>query len=115
MHKVAQPQVEHAQLDHRSLTQEPNARPGRCRGAGLSGPRLTALVGYLKGACHASFSTIRKLLRDVLGLSVSRGQLAKLVQKVSASLEASYAQLRTSLPTEGRLNVGRGKGVRKAV
>jgi transposase len=79
--------------------------PAGVRGAGLSGPRLTALVGYLKGACHASFSTIRKLLRDVLGLSVSRGQLAKLVQKVSASLEASYAQLRTSLPTEGRLNV----------
>jgi hypothetical protein len=28
--------------------------------AGLAGPRLTALVAYMKGACHASFSTIRK-------------------------------------------------------
>jgi transposase len=27
---------------------------------GLLGPRLTALVAFLKGACHASFSTVRK-------------------------------------------------------
>src|SRR5437660_1376963 len=30
---------------------------------GLFGPNLTALVAYLKGVCHASFSTIRKFLR----------------------------------------------------
>ncbi len=34
---------------------------------GLIGPRLTAWIGFLKGACHMSFSTIRKFLRDVLG------------------------------------------------
>ncbi|MCX7031074.1 MAG: transposase [Spirochaetes bacterium] len=34
--------------------------------AGLFGPRLTALVAFMKGVCHASFSTIRKFLRDVL-------------------------------------------------
>ena len=27
---------------------------------GLVGPRLTALIAYLKGVCHASFSTVRK-------------------------------------------------------
>ena len=35
----------------------------------LIGPRLTAIVGYMKGACHCSFSTIRKFLRDVVGLT----------------------------------------------
>lgn len=73
--------------------------------SGLAGPRLTALVGYLKGACHASFSTIRKFLRDVVGLPISRGQLAKLVQKVSASLRETYEQLRDALPDAERLNV----------
>lgn len=34
------------------------------RGA-LVGPRLTALVGYMKGCCHASYSTIQSFLRDV--------------------------------------------------
>src|SRR5918998_49579 len=39
--------------------------PGVARG-GLVGPALTTLIAYLKGACHASFSTVRKLLRDVV-------------------------------------------------
>jgi hypothetical protein len=39
----------------------------------LLGPRLTALVAYLKSACHASFSTIHAFLRDMIGLTVSRG------------------------------------------
>src|SRR5438093_2985077 len=73
--------------------------------AGLAGPRLTALVGFLKGACHASFSTIRKFLRDVVGVKISRGQLAKLVQKASASLQETYDELLAALPGEARLNV----------
>ena len=40
---------------------------------GLVGPRLTTLIAYLKGACHASFSTIRKFLRDVVRVTISRG------------------------------------------
>src|SRR3954452_22080981 len=39
--------------------------PGIARG-GLVGPSLTTLIAYLKGACHASFSTVRKFLRDVV-------------------------------------------------
>jgi transposase len=73
--------------------------------AGLVGPRLTALVAFLKGVAHASFSTIRKFLRDVLGVTVSRGLLAKVIQKVSASLEAVYDELWSALPQERRLNV----------
>jgi transposase len=73
--------------------------------AGLFGPRLTALVAYLKGVCHASFSTIRKFLRDVIGVNVSRGYLAKLIAKVSASLAASYGELLDRLPDEAALNV----------
>jgi transposase len=73
--------------------------------AGLAGPRLTALVAFLKGVCHASFSTIRKFLRDVVGVTISRGQLAKLVHKVSVSLENTYDELLSALPKEARLNV----------
>jgi transposase len=75
------------------------------RKAGLIGPRLTALVGFLKGACHMSFSTIRKFFRDVIGVSISRGMLGKLVRKVSASLEDPYEALCAMLPGEDRLNV----------
>jgi len=73
--------------------------------AGLFGPRLTALVAFMKGVCHASFSTIRKFLRDVAGVDVSRGYLAKLIAKVSESLAAAYAELFARLPSEAVLNI----------
>lgn len=79
--------------------------PAELRKAGLVGPRLTALVGFLKGACHMSFSSIRKYFRDVIGVPISRGMLGKLVEKVSASLEDPYEALCAMLPNEDRLNV----------
>jgi transposase len=72
---------------------------------GLLGPHLSALVAYLKGVCHASYSTVRKFLRDVLGVTISRGLLAKVVAKVSAALERPYQELLERLPDEDRLNV----------
>ncbi|HKB35154.1 MAG TPA: IS66 family transposase [Gemmataceae bacterium] len=71
----------------------------------LAGPRLTALIAYLKGACHASYSTIRKFLRDVAGVAISRGQLAKVISKVSRALDQPYQELLEKLPAQARLNV----------
>ena len=79
--------------------------PATVQRAGLVGPELTALVGFLRGVCHASFSTIRKYLRDVLKIRISRGQLVKVLQKVSAALAPAYEELWASLPSEPRLNV----------
>jgi transposase len=79
--------------------------PRAVRKAGLVGPRLTALIGYLKGACHCSFSTIRTFLQDVLGVSISRGQLRKVCGKVARSLDPAYQDLLAALPAQERLNV----------
>jgi transposase len=79
--------------------------PRAVEAAGLFGPRLTALVAYMKGVGHASFSTIRKFLRDVVGVTVSRGYLAKVIAKVSRSLAAAYDELLDCLPGEASLNV----------
>lgn len=79
--------------------------PREVPAAGLAGPQLTALVGYLKGACHCSFTTIQRFLRDVLKVSLSRGQLRKLCGKVADSLETSYQQLLSALPTQQILNI----------
>jgi transposase len=72
---------------------------------GLIGPVLTAQIAYMKSALHASFSSIRKYVRDVMGLTVSRGQLSKIVQKVSAALEEPYGELMALLRNEDILNV----------
>jgi transposase len=72
---------------------------------GLVGPQLTALIAYMKGACHASYSTIRTFLRDVVGVTLARSQLCKIIGKVSAALEKPYDELLKLLPQEEVLNV----------
>src|SRR3954447_109809 len=56
--------------------------PAVVESGGLAGPRLTTLIAYLKGACHASYSTVRKFLRDVVQITISRGQLSNIIRKV---------------------------------
>ncbi len=79
--------------------------PSQLLNEGLFKARLTALVAYMKNLCHASFSTIRKFIRDVLGEKVSRGYLVKVIQKVSQSLERPYEELLERIPLEATLNV----------
>lgn len=79
--------------------------PAAVRRAGASGPQLTALVAYLKGVCHCSFTTIQSYLRDVLGLRFSRGYLRKLCGKVTQGLDGAYEELLAVLPQQKQLNV----------
>jgi transposase len=79
--------------------------PAHIQKGQLIGPRLTAVIAYMKGGCHCSFSTIRKFLRDVAGVTISRGQLSKLIQKASAAFEQAYNELLEHLPNEAKLNV----------
>ena len=79
--------------------------PAEVRKAGLCGPELTSIIGFLKGACHASFATIRKYLRDVYGLQLSRGTLAKIIRKVSEAIAPIYDGLFEQLKVERVLNI----------
>ena len=47
--------------------------PPEIRRAGLMGPNLTALVGWLKACGHVSYGRIEEFFRDVLNLSISGG------------------------------------------
>jgi transposase len=81
------------------------ALPTPIERGGLVGPQLTALIAFMKGACHASFSTIRTFLRDVVGVTISRGQLSKILGKVSEALAKPYEELEALLRSEASLNV----------
>src|SRR5207247_403639 len=72
---------------------------------GLAGPQLTALIAYMKGVCHASFSTTRTYLEDIVGVTISRGQLSKILGKVTAALDRPYEELLQVLPDEDWVNV----------
>ena len=73
--------------------------------AGLCGPRLSALVGYLKGHCRMSYTLIQDFCGEVMTLAISTGQLARVVQKNSAALAAAYQQLLEALPRQKVLGV----------
>lgn len=79
--------------------------PPEVSAAGLCGPRLSAFIGYLKGGCRMSYSLIQDLLRDVMNIDLSTGQLAKIVQKTSTALEPAYEQLVSALPRQEVLGV----------
>jgi transposase len=81
------------------------ALPAAVATGGLVGPNLTVLIAYLKGVCHASFATVRKFLRDIAGVTIARGQLAKVIAKVSEALAGPYDDLLAALPAEAVLNV----------
>ncbi len=59
----------------------------------------------MKYVCHLSFSTLRKFVRDILGVKVSRGYLWKLIQKIGTAIDAPYNELLDRLPLEKILNV----------
>jgi transposase len=79
--------------------------PPQIAGAGTFGPRFTAWVAYLKGACHASFGTIQQLLREGYGLRIATGTLARLCHRVSRSLQTSYDDLRRQIPAQASLHI----------
>ena len=63
------------------------------------------MIAYLKGVCHASFSTVRTYVRDVLRVTISRSQLAVIIGKVTRALEQPYQELFDRLPDQERLNI----------
>src|SRR5260370_19251559 len=79
--------------------------PSHIEKGGLAGAELTALIAFMKGVCHASFSTIRTFLRDIVGVTISRSELVKIIGKVSSALEGPYEELLLLLPSEDILNV----------
>lgn len=72
---------------------------------GLVGPNLTTLIAFMKGSCHASYSTIRTFLRDVVGVTLARSTLANTIDKVSQALDGPYEELKLLLPDEAVLNI----------
>jgi len=72
---------------------------------GLVGPRLTGLIAYLKGPCHASYSTVRTFLRDVARVTIARSEVNNIIKKVTEALAVPYTELLQMLPNEAFVNV----------
>jgi len=71
----------------------------------LFGPRLQALIGYMKGALHASYSGLGDFCREVLDINVARSHLCNIIARVSEALAGPHEALRRHIPTEPVLNI----------
>ena len=71
----------------------------------LFGVRLQALMGYMKGSLHASYTALAGFCDDVLNLKVSRSHLCTVIARVSGVLAAPYQELQEHVPTEAVLHV----------
>ena len=71
----------------------------------LFGLRLQTLVGYMKGALHASYTSLAAFWADVLGIGVTRSHLCNTIGRVNDALAAPYDELAEHIPTEPVLHV----------
>ncbi len=90
--------------EHCQTSVKPDWPPGLVE-AGLTGPGLIALIGFLKGGCGMSIGTIKRYLRDCMQLHLSKGYIAKLLNRISGCLDEPYAELERLLPNEPLVNV----------
>ncbi len=79
--------------------------PDAIKNAGLCGPRLMALIAFLKAGLHASFNSIRIFLRDVFRITFAKSFIYKLIRKTSKALLGPYEELLKQIPLETKLNV----------
>ena len=71
--------------------------------ANLNHPNIVAIYdwGQERGTYFIVMEYVRgRSLRDVVQVTISRGQLAKIIAKVSAALEQPYAELLEDLPAQ---------------
>lgn len=71
----------------------------------LFGPRLQSMIGYMKGTLGVSYSELQQFCSDVVGISVSTGFIANVVQRVSKALKAPYEELESVLSEQDSLNI----------
>ena len=70
----------------------------------IFGPRMLAMIGWLKSRAHCSYTTIATWMEDVLQVPVSRGYLAKLCNgPISASLADAHNELKAAIPQQPEL------------
>ena len=71
----------------------------------LFGPRLQALIAYLKGNLGASYTEVSQFCADVLGVQASRGMICRVIARVNEALAKPYQELERTLPQQKALNI----------
>ena len=71
----------------------------------LFGPRLQALMAYMKGSLHASYTGLAEFCREVLDVDVARSHVCNTIGRVNNALAKPYEELAEHVPNEPVLNI----------
>lgn len=71
----------------------------------LCGPRLQALLAYMKGNHGASYTELEQFCQDVLDIQLSRGTICEIIKRVSLTLETPYNELSEYIREVESLNI----------
>jgi transposase len=78
--------------------------PGVVEGQ-LFAPRLQALIAYMKGSLHASYTGLEEFCHEVLDINVARSHLCNTIARVNDALGEPYEELAEHIPTEPVLHI----------
>ena len=71
----------------------------------MCGPRLQALMAYMKGNFGASYTALQQFCSEVLVLPISLGALGKVIKRTSQALAVPYNELALELPKQELLHI----------
>lgn len=71
----------------------------------LCGPRLQALLGYMKGNLGASYMELSQFCEDVFGLGFSKGMICNVIARVNEALKIPYEEVPLHIRQEKALNI----------
>ena len=71
----------------------------------MCGPRLQALMAYMKGNFGASYGALQQFCSEVLALPISLGALGKVIKRVSHALATPYNELAREVPKQELLHI----------
>lgn len=71
----------------------------------LFGPRLQAMMAYMKGSLHATYTGLSEYCREVLDIAVARSHVCNTVGRVNDALAKPYEELSKHVPNEPVLNI----------
>ena len=71
----------------------------------ICGPRLQALMAYMKGNFGASYAALQQFCSEVLFLPISLGALGKVIKRLSQALSVPYNELAQEVPRQELLHI----------
>jgi len=71
----------------------------------LCGPRFQALMGYMKGSLHVSYTNLGYFAKEILGFNLGRSTICNIVSCVNKALVKPYEELKEHISEQPHLHI----------